>query len=365
MLDTTNDTTNGQAMAASAEAAALVWCRDEEAGIRRVKSGKGFSYKTAKGDVLKDARTLDRIKALVIPPAWTDVWIAPRADCHMQVTGRDARGRKQYRYHERWTACRDEAKYGNLTEFARALPKLRLAIEADLRTHGLGRDKVLATVVWLLDNVMIRVGNSAYARDNNSFGLTTLRDRHADISGSTLRLSFKGKSGKEWNVRIADRRIARIVKGAQDLPGQHLFQYLDEDGQRRSIASGDVNDYIRRKSGGAFSSKHFRTWGGTVLAATWFAEADRPDNQAGQARMRNEVIDRVAGKLGNTRAVCRKCYIHPRIFTDWEVGRLATDLKAIGQRFRASPRGLVRMEALVLRLLEKKPARKRKNSSWT
>lgn len=189
-----------------------------------------------------------------------------------------------------------------------------------------------------------------------------MRDRHADISGSTLRLSFKGKSGKEWNVKIADRRIARIVKGAQDLPGQHLFQYLGEDGQRRSITSGDVNDYIRRKGGAAFSSKHFRTWGGTVLAAASFAEAERPESQAGQARVRNEVIDRVAGKLGNTRSVCRKCYIHPRIFDSWDDGSLTGEITAVRNRFRKTPKGMICQEAVVLRWLELKPKLARKTS---
>jgi DNA topoisomerase-1 len=339
-------------MAASAEAVSLRYCNDAEPGFRRVRSGKRFDYRTATGEQLRDEKHLARIRALVIPPAWTEVWIAPRADCHIQVTGRDARGRKQYRYHERWTACRDEVKYGNLVEFAHALPKLRRSIEKDLAKRGLPRDKVVATIVWLLDNVMIRVGNSSYARDNKSFGLTTLRDRHADISGATLKLSFKGKSGKDWNVKINDRRIARIVKNAQDLPGQQLFQYLGDDGERRAISSGDVNSYIRDKAGEAFSSKHFRTWGGTVLAAALFANVELPETTAGINRARNETIDAVARQLGNTRAVCRKCYIHPRIFERWEAGELGRELTAIRGRFRRTPSGLVREEAVVLKWLE-------------
>jgi len=348
-------------MVASAEAVALRYCNDAEPGFRRVRSGKLFDYRTATGEQLRDGKHLERIRALVIPPAWTEVWIAPHADCHIQATGRDVRGRKQYRYHERWTACRDEAKYGNLVEFAHALPALRKAIETDLRKRGLPREKVLATIIWLLDHVMIRVGNSSYARDNKSFGLTTLRDRHADISGSTLKLAFKGKSGKEWNVKVSDRRIARIVKNAQDLPGQQLFQYLDDDGQRRAISSGDVNAYIRSKAGEAFSSKHFRTWGGTVLAAALFAGLDLPETRAGTNRARNEAVDAVARQLGNTRAVCRKCYIHPRIFESWEEGGLTSDLAAIRSRHRRSPAGLTREEAIVLKWLEtakRKPSRR-------
>jgi DNA topoisomerase-1 len=352
MFNETGSQVQTSEMAASAEAVSLRYCNDAEPGFRRVRAGKLFDYRTATGNQLRDEKHLDRIRALVIPPAWTEVWIAPHADCHIQATGRDARGRKQYRYHERWTACRDEAKYGNLVEFAHTLPKLRKAIDSDLGKRGLPRDKVLATVVWLLDNVMIRVGNSSYARDNKSFGLTTLRDRHADISGSTLKFSFKGKSGKEWNVKVSDRRIARIVKNSQDLPGQQLFQYVDEDGQRRAISSADVNGYIRENAGDAFSSKHFRTWGGTVLAAAMFASVELPETKVGTNRARNEVIDAVARQLGNTRAVCRKCYIHPRIFESWEDGALTSDLATIRNRHRRTPSGLSREETIVLKWLE-------------
>ena len=343
---------SAEAMAASARAVALSYCSDSEPGIRRVKSGSGFGYRTPDGKRLTDPRQLERIRSLVIPPAWTDVWIAPRENCHIQATGRDLRGRKQYRYHDRWTACRDEVKFASLSEFAHTLPKLRSAIEQDLRKRGLVRDKVLAAVVWLLDNVMIRVGNSSYARDNKSFGLTTLRDRHADISGGTLRLRFIGKSGKEWSRSITDRRIARIVKGAQDIPGQHLFQYLDEGGERRAISSGDVNDYIRTKAGGDYTSKHFRTWGGTVLAAERFAEIELPESQTAAKRICNAAIDQVAHILGNTRTVCRSCYIHPLILDQWSGGKLAEQMHNIRKSVRRAPKGLSRSEALVLRWLD-------------
>ena len=337
---------------AAAADVSLVYTTDLEAGIRRRRAGKGFTYLGPDGERVRDRAVLERIRSLVIPPAWTDVWIAPRPDAHLQVTGKDARGRKQYRYHERWTACRDEVKYASLIDFARALPRLRRTIDADLGLRGLGREKVLATVVRLLDTTMIRVGNAAYARDNGSFGLTTFRDRHVSIAGSTLRFRFKGKSGKEWRLKVTDRRVARIVKGAQDLPGQHLFQYLDGDGARRSVASQDVNAYIASATDGPFTSKHFRTWGGTVRAASLFAATELPTTRRDLARTTNAVVDQVAARLGNTRSVCRKCYVHPQVFARWTDGALGEDLAAIRRRFRRTPQGMDRDEYLVLRWLE-------------
>ena len=248
--------------------ASLNYVTDAEPGIRRLGAGKRFSYKGPNGRVVSGSIRA-RIKALAIPPAWTDVWISPDPDGHIQATGRDQRGRKQYRYHSAWAEERDGTKYSSLVAFAESLPELRRRIDADLRRHGLPAERVVAAVVWLLDNTMIRVGNAAYARDNKSFGLTTLRDRHVDISGSSLRFAFKGKSGEEWKLKLVDRRIARIVRGAQDLPGQKLFQYLDEDGNRHPVRSVDVNRYIRDAAGADFSSKHFRTWGGTIHAASF------------------------------------------------------------------------------------------------
>lgn len=335
---------------ASAERASLSYVNDTEPGIRRKGSPKRFHYLDRNGKPLKEGKAMRRIRALVIPPAWTDVWISPDPDGHIQATGRDQRGRKQYRYHPLWAEERDGAKYSSLAAFAEALPTLRRRIEADLRRHGLPLERVVASVVWLLDNTMIRVGNAAYARDNKSFGLTTLRDRHVDIKGSSLRFSFKGKSGKEWKLKLVDRRIAKIVRGAQDIPGQKLFQYIDEEGERRPVRSEDVNRTIREASGAAFSSKHFRTWGGTIHAASLFAQTELPESDAGRKRAINGVIDKVAERLGNTRAVCRKCYVHPAVIEAWTGGTLLEEMTEANKR-KHSIAGLDDEEAIVLRWL--------------
>ena len=334
----------------AASTAKLCWCSDAEPGIKR-KAGKGgFRYKDHDGDVVQDAKTLDRIKLLAIPPAWTDVWIAPDENCHLQATGRDQRGRKQYRYHGRWTQVRGESKFATLAAFCEALPGLRKAVERDLRQRRLSREKVLATIVWLLDNTMVRVGNAAYARDNGNFGLTTLRDKHADIMGSTLELSFRGKSGKDWNLKVADRRIANAVRKSQELPGQTLFQYLEDDGTRRAVKSQDVNQYIRENSDNDFTSKHFRTWGGTIHAASLLARTERPESKTARKKMLNSVIDNVAGRLGNTRSVCRQCYIHPAVLEAWLTGGLP-DGMARANKGKRRIEGLDDEEALVLRWL--------------
>ncbi|TPJ39073.1 DNA topoisomerase IB [Mesorhizobium sp. B2-7-1] len=334
----------------SADRASLSYVSDADPGIRRLRKGKGFRYASPNGSAVS-AETLVRIKAIVIPPAWTDVWISPDPDGHIQATGRDQRGRKQYRYHPQWTEERDDVKYSSLVAFAESLPALRRQIDADLRRHGLPLERVVASVVWLLDNTMIRIGNAAYARDNKSFGLTTLRDRHVEITGSSLRFAFKGKSGKEWKLKLVDRRIAKVVRGAQDLPGQKLFQYLDEDGERRPVRSEDVNRYIREASGAEFSSKHFRTWGGTIHAASLFAGTELPENKTQQRRVINNVVDKVAERLGNTRAVCRKCYIHPLVFEAWSKGRLLDEMAEASKRKRLIS-GLDEEETLVLRWLQ-------------
>lgn len=338
--------------AESAEAADLAYSTDLEPGIRRRRSGRGFAYRDPAGKPVTDAATRARIAALAIPPAWQEVWISPLPNGHVQATGRDARGRKQYRYHPAWHACRDDVKYGALTGFAAKLPALRARVDADLRRRGLPAEKVLASIVWLLDHAMIRIGNRSYARDNGSFGLTTLRSRHVKVDGPRLRFAFLGKSGQEWKLTVTDRRIARIVRSAQELPGQHLFQYVDEAGARRAVGSHDVNAYIRDISGSDFSSKHFRTWGGTVRAAELLGATETPATKRETARVLNAAIDAVADRLGNTRAVCRRCYIHPRILEDWEAGRLQADISAIRRRFRRAPAGLDRQEAVVLRWLE-------------
>lgn len=335
----------------AARRASLTYANDAEPGIRRRRAGAGFSYTRPGGKAVADRKTLTRIKTLSIPPAWTDVWISPDPDGHIQATGRDQRGRKQYRYHARWSECRDEVKYSSLADFARLLPKLRERVDADLRRRELPLERVAASIVWLLDNTMIRVGNAVYARDNKSFGLTTLKSRHVEVEGARLRFAFKGKSGKEWKIRLVDRRMARILRSIQELPGQLLFQYIDEDGARRPVTSQDVNAYIREATGGEFSSKHFRTWGGTVRALSLFAQLPPPETKTAVARATNIVVDEVARHLGNTRAVCRKCYIHPLVLESWAEGRLADELTE-AKRLRRKRPGLDDEEAQVLRWLE-------------
>jgi DNA topoisomerase I len=361
----TSSATKDEAEPHPAEQASLVHVSDLEPGIRR-KGGKRFAYVDAKGRPVTDEKTLERIRMLAIPPAWTDVWISPDRDGHIQATGRDVRGRKQYRYHARWTAFRDEAKYSSLVQFADALPKLRRQVDADLRQKGTPRERVLAAIVWLLDKTMIRVGNESYAKENKSFGLTTLKLRHMNVEGSTLRFSFKGKSGKEWRVRLVDRRIARIMRLLQDLPGQELFNYIDDDGERRLIRSQDVNGYIREAMGEEFSSKHFRTWGGTVAAAHLFEQVEVPESQAGQRRAMNATIDKVAALLGNTRSVCRTCYIHPAVTEAWTEGTLAAGLEAARQKVRRPRKGLDRLEAVAARWLADRQSRDRRKRkpSW-
>jgi DNA topoisomerase-1 len=360
-------TTINEAEPHASEQASLVHVSDLEPGIRR-KGTKRFAYVYAKGRPVTDEKTLERIRTLAIPPAWTDVWISPEPDGHIQATGRDLRGRKQYRYHERWTAFRDDAKYSSLIAFAAALPKLRRRVDADLRKRGTPRKRVLAAIVWLLDNTMIRVGNESYAKENKSFGLTTLKRRHMTVEGSTLRFTFKGKSGKEWKVRLVDRRIVRVMRLLHDLPGQELFNYIDDDGERRLIRSQDVNDYIREAMGEGFSSKHFRTWGGTIAAAHLFEDVEVPESQAGKRRTMNATIDQVAALLGNTRAVCRSCYIHPAVTEAWEAGALPDGLQAARQKVSRPRKGMDRLEAVAARWLtdwQNQARRKRKRKETT
>jgi DNA topoisomerase-1 len=337
----------------SARRASLAYTSDEGPGIRRIGNKDRFVYLSPKGRELRNRQTLDRIHALAIPPAWTDVWISPDPDGHLQATGRDQRGRKQYRYHPRWSACRDEVKYSSLLSFFKALPALRLRIDVDLRRRNLSRERVVASIVWLLENTMIHVGNAAYARDNKSFGLTTLRDRHVEIQGSTLRFAFTGKSGKHWRLKLTDRRIARVVRGAQELPGQHLFQYLDSDGNRQALSSQDVNDYIRETMGEDFSSKHFRTWAGTVRAASLLAAENPAETKSAGRRTFNQVIDKVARVLGNTRAVCRNCYVHPRVIEGWTSRTIGEEMQAARRSLRKSIDGLDEEESIVFRWLAK------------
>ena len=297
----------------SARAVGLRYVSDRDPGIRRIRSGSGFAYVGPRKNRIRDSEVLGRIRSLAIPPAWEDVWICPLSEGHIQATGRDQRGRKQYRYHPRWREVRDESKYGRMIAFAKVLPVIRRRVARDMRRPGLSREKVLATVVNLLETTLIRVGNQEYARANRSFGLTTLRDQHASISGSKLRFQFRGKTGKRYVVDVSDARLARIVKRCQDLPGYRLFQYVDEAGRRVSIDSSDVNEYLRRIAGNDFTAKDFRTWAGTVLAAMALQEFERFDSKAQAKRNVLRAIESVASKLGNTPAICRKCYVHPVI----------------------------------------------------
>ena len=311
----------------AADAAGLHYVTDARPGLRRQKAGRAFRYLGRNGRVLRDPRTLGRIRSLVIPPAWTDVWISPDALGHIQVTGRDARGRKQYRYHPRWRTVRDDAKYGRMLAFGQALPLIRARIEEDLAHRGLSRRRVLAAVLKLLETTLIRVGNEEYARDNGSFGLTTFRGRHASIKGSTVKFRFRGKSGKVHEVDVQDRRLSRIVKSCQELPGQELFQYVDGHGRRRAVTSSDVNDYLREVTGQDFTAKDFRTWAGTVLAAWALREFETVRTKAEAKKNVLRAVEKVAGRLGNTVAVCRKCYVHPVVFDAYLDGTLAGTLQ--------------------------------------
>lgn len=301
----------------------LTWCSDENPGIRRTASGKGFSYHDAKGALIRDEAILARLRSLAIPPAWTDVWICPRASGHIQATGRDVKGRKQYRYHEGWSSHASETKFERLPAFARALPKLRKRVEADLNRRGVSRDKVLATAVRLLEITLIRVGNAQYAKQNRSYGLTTLNKRHLDIDGTALTFAFKGKSGVEHEVKVRDRRLATVVRSLRELPGQQLFKYRDAAGQLSVLTSDDVNAYIRDAMGEQFSAKDFRTWAGTVSAARALREMEPPASPTEAKRRITVCVKAVAGLLGNTPTVCRSSYVHPKVFELFESGDLA------------------------------------------
>ncbi|WP_262298835.1 DNA topoisomerase IB [Microvirga sesbaniae] len=356
----------------AAESAGLRYVSDEEPGIRRRKSGKGFTYTGPDGRTIDDRSILERIKSLAIPPAYTDVWICTKANGHIQATGRDAKGRKQYRYHPAFREVRESTKYEHMLEFARGLPAIRKTIDAHMSLRGLPREKVLATVVHLLENTLIRVGNSDYVKQNKSYGLTTLRDPHVKVDGGELRFQFKGKSGKTWRLQVKDRRIAKIVKACQDLPGQDLFQYLDENGEQQSVTSADVNAYLKEITGSEITAKDFRTWAGTVLAALALAEFEAFDSDAKAKKNIRAAIEKVSARLGNTPSICRKCYVHPEVFASYLDGGLLLDVKEeIETELREDLASLKPEEAAVLALLEqrisreveKQPARKRRRPS--
>jgi DNA topoisomerase-1 len=336
---------NGGAPRAAAKAG-LCHVSDDGPGISRIRRGTGFAYRDAAGRAIADTRQLARIRRLAIPPAYVDVWISPGPRGHLQATGRDARGRKQYRYHPLWREHRDRAKYERLADFARALPAIRARVERDLGRRGLGRAKVLASAVRLLEMTLMRVGNEQYKRENNSFGLTTLRDRHVSVNGRHVAFEFRGKGGKLWVVRFSDPRLARVIKHCQDLPGQELFQYVSHTGRRRKVTSDDVNAYIRRAAEAEFSAKDFRTWAGTLLACEALQRhLGHPDKHA--KRCLKSAVEAVSARLGNTVSICRKCYIHPAVvdaFLDRSLRR--------GRRERRL-RGLSSSEAAVLALVER------------
>ncbi|TGD99272.1 DNA topoisomerase IB [Methylobacterium nonmethylotrophicum] len=311
----------------AAREAGLRYVSDEEPGYRRKRNGRGFAYVDAKGERVRDEAALARIRSLAIPPAYTDVWICRHANGHIQATGRDARGRKQYRYHPEFRQARESTKFAHMMTFAEVLPGIRATVEEHMGRRGLPREKVLATVVHLLETTLIRVGNDDYAKQNKSYGLTTLRDPHVKIEGRELKFRFKGKSNKVWELAVHDRRVAKIVKACQDLPGQELFQYLDEDGVQRDVTSADVNAYLREITGRDITAKDFRTWSGTVLAAMALREFEAFDSQAVAKRNVRAAIERVAERLGNTPTICRKCYIHPEILGCYLEGELLLQVK--------------------------------------
>jgi DNA topoisomerase-1 len=315
---------------AAARAAGLRYVLDDRPGIRREPEpgNGGFRYLSAKGEAVEDEATLKRIRSLAIPPAWLDVWICPQANGHLQATGRDARGRKQYRYHPKWREVRDEVKYERMINFGKALPQIRKEVERALALPGLPREKVLATIVYLLEATMMRIGNDEYARENKSYGLTTLRNRHVRIDGSEVEFRFRGKSGVYHDVKVHDRRLARIIQRTRDLPGQDLFQYLDEDGETHTIGSADVNDYLRAISGEDYTAKDFRTWSGTVLAAMALREFEKFDSETQARKNVVRAIETVAEKLGNTPSVCRKCYVHPAVLDSYLDGTMVEGLLA-------------------------------------
>ncbi len=337
----------------SARAAGLRYVSDTSPGIRRRRVGKHFSYIGLDGKPIHDENELKRIRGLVIPPAWTNVWICPNPRGHIQASGRDARGRKQYRYHTEWRKIRDETKYDRVIAFGQALPHIRERVSADLSLHGLPREKVLAVVVRLLDTLSIRVGNEEYARENKSFGLTTLRNRHVKIDGASIRIHFRGKRGIEHDVGVRDRRLARIIKQCQDLPGHELFQYLDESGRRLPIDSDDVNEYLRAIIGKDFTAKDFRTWAGTVMTVCALAELGDAETQAQAKKRLAQAIESAAKHLGNTPTICRKCYVHPEVINSYLDGKLLAALKQHDEQAIAeSLQGLRPEEIAVMKFLQ-------------
>jgi DNA topoisomerase I len=357
----------------TAKQSGLRYVGDGIPGIRREAAKDGFRYTGPDGKPLRDESVLARIRSLAIPPAWTDVWICPWENGHLQATGRDARGRKQYRYHPQWRSVRDEAKYSRMVNFGKALPLIRKHVDEALKLPGLPREKVLATIVYLLQATMMRIGNEEYARQNKSFGLTTLRDRHVRIDGKEVEFRFRGKSGVQHSIKVDDPRLAKIIRRTRDLPGQELFQYIDDDGEQRTVDSADVNDYLRSITGEDYTAKDFRTWSGTLLAALALQEYEKFDSAAQAKKNVVRAIESVAERLGNTPSICRKCYVHPAVIESYLDG---TMLEALQQRtldeMRNELHALSPEEAAVVALLQERlqshadeaaPRKRRRNTA--
>lgn len=336
---------------ASAELIHLRYVNDDEAGIERIKKGDTFSYRL-NGEEITNEATLQRIRSLVLPPAWTDVWICKHSNGHLQATGKDAAGRKQYRYHNEWIKLRNQTKFSHLLDFGARLPKIRERVEADLREKDLNQTKILALVVSLLETTTIRIGNNSYEKLYGSFGLTTFKNKHVDIAGSKISFSFKGKKGVYHNIEIKSRKLASIIKKCKEIPGRELFQYLDDEGKRHSIDSGMVNDYIKEISGGNFTAKDFRTWSGTVCALMQLSEAGCCENKTEAKRKIVEVLDFVAGQLGNTRTVSKKYYVHPLILDLYEANTLDAYFKSFDEIVASSKYDLKPEEKLLMKILE-------------
>jgi DNA topoisomerase I len=346
----------------AAAAADLRYVSDERPGIRRKNSGKGFIYLRPDRTRVSDPRVLGRIRSLAVPPAWTDVWICPFSDGHIQATGRDARGRKQYRYHPLFRELRESTKFEHVVAFAEALPLIRAKVREHMGLRGLPREKVLAAVVRLLETTLIRIGNDDYARENKSYGLTTLKNRHVRVNGSEVRFRFTGKGGKQWSLQVKDRRIAKVVKACQELPGQELLQYVDENGEFADVTSGDVNAYLKEITGRDITAKDFRTWAGTVLAALALLEVKEFDSAAQAKRNVRSAIERVAARLGNTATICRKCYVHPEVLDAYLDRILALEIQSrVEKELREEIGGLQPEEAAVLAMLRSRLKRAETN----
>jgi DNA topoisomerase-1 len=347
----------------AAESVGLKYISDVRPGICRKRAGTGFTYTRADASRLSEPDVLNRIKTLAIPPAWTDVWICPFANGHIQATGRDARGRKQYRYHARFREVRESTKYEHVVAFADALPAIRNKVQEHMGLRGLSREKVLATVVHLLETTLIRVGKDDYAKQNSSYGLTTLKNRHVAVNGNEVRFRFTGKSGKQWLLRVRDRRVAKIIKACQDLPGQEI-QYIDEHGSCQDVTSTDVNEYLKEISGKEITAKDFRTWAGTVLAAMALHELKSFDSAAQAKRNLRAAIEKVACRLGNTPTICRKYYVHPEVLNSYMDGGLVLELKSLAENeLRSAVQRLKPEEAAVLALLRSRLAKEAERSA--